>query len=172
MDYSVLIATISLAISLVLSYLEIKRRWLKLHFSITSIDVINGKGNEVFVILYLTFVNNSTIPKVIYRLDSELLDNYQIVEVIGEPDSELTLKKFKAFGSDYRVGVARFDDIATFPLDVEPQHSKTVLLPVIISPVQPPRPAHSDVKRETIGYFVAFDYRERILAKAILKIPV
>ena len=69
MNFSVWIATISLVISLILSFLEINRRLRKPHFSITGVDVISGRGNEIFVVLYLTFLNNSTIPITIYRLD-------------------------------------------------------------------------------------------------------
>ena len=170
MNYSVLIAAISLVISLFLSCLEIKRRWHKIHFAITYVDKISGKGNEVFVVFYLSFVNRSTIPKIIFRLDSELLENYQVSEVHGEPDSELSTRIFQAFGNVNRLAKARFDDIASFPLDIEPLHSRTVLLPVIISPVQPLRSDNSSMK--TIGHFVAYDHRNRIMAKAAIKIPV
>ena len=172
MDISLLIASISLAISLFLIYIEMERRWRKLHLSITSVDVIEVYDNQAFVIFYLSFVNRSTIPKSIHRLDSELLDDYKIIEVHGEPNSELTQREFRPFGSGCRGCSLRFDDITEFPLDVEPLHSRTVLIPVLISPVLPLHSDRSKRKMKLIGHFVAFDYRNKMLAKADIEIPI
>ena len=143
-----------------------------MHFSITSMDLIDGLDGILFVVFYLSFVNNSTIPKSIYLLDSELQDNYQIVEVHGEPSSELNRREFRPFGNVGKGCVLRFDDIAEFPLDVEPLHSKTVALPVLISPIQFERYENSASRNKLIGYFVACDYRNRIMTKTPIEFPV
>ena len=172
MDYSFWIAIAALTLSMFLAYLEIMRRRGKLHFSITSMDLVDGLDGELFVVFYLSFVNNSTIPKSIYRLDSELLENYQIVEVHGEPSSELNRREFRPFGNVGKGCALRFDDTAEFPLDVEPLHSKTVALPVLISPVQFERYKNSTSRNKLIGYFVAFDYRDCIMSKTPIEFPV
>ena len=172
MNYALLIASISLIISVFFGYLEINRRWSKLFFAVHNVEAISGSENKVFLVAYLTFVNNSTIPKVIYHLKSELLENYQISVVSGEPDSELSTRIFRAFDNGHRGFRARFDDIASFPLDIEPLHSKTVIFPVIISPVPPLPPDTSKVDMKLIGYFVALDHRNKILAKAPIRLPL
>ena len=82
------------------------------------------------------------------------------------------MRIFQAFGNDYRVAKARFDDILSTPFDVEPLRSKTVLFPVIISPVQPLRSGSSDTKEKAIGHLIAFDHHNHKLAKVALEIPV
>jgi hypothetical protein len=172
MDYSFWIAIASLALSLFLLYIEIMRRRGKLYFSITSMDLVDGFDGKLFVVFYLSFINNSTIPKSIYRLDSKLLENYQIVEANGVPSSELNRREFRPFGSGCKGCVLRFDDIAEFPRDVEPLHSKTVALPVLISPVQFERYENSILSNKLIGYFVAFNYKNQVIAKAPIEFPV
>ena len=171
MDYSLLIASVSLGLSVYLVYLEIRRRRGELHFSITSTRFVDANEDQSFVVLYLSFVNTSTIPKVLYRMDSELLEGYLLGEVHGELDFGLKLSQYRAFGIGGKGCVLPFDDTPSFPLDIEPLRSRTVAFPVIISPVRPSRYEGSEFRKKCIGYLVVFDHRKNILAKAPLEIP-
>ena len=172
MDYAVLIASISLVISLILSYLEISRRRRKLYFSVKNVELIDGFGGELFVVYYISFVNAASIPKTVYLLDTELKENYRVSEVQGTPNSDLTLLTYRPFGIECKGCVLRFDDVNQFPIDIEPHHSKTISLPLKLSPFDFSRYDRGQLKMKTIGYFVAFDHKKHVLAKAPIDVPV
>ncbi|OGO21801.1 MAG: hypothetical protein A2Z28_04570 [Chloroflexi bacterium RBG_16_51_9] len=134
-------------------------------------EPIEGVKGELFVVFYLSFVNPSTIPKSIYRLNFEPQEKYQLHGVNGVPNSELTQMRYRPFGNDCKGCVLPFDDIAVFPLDVEPLHSKTVALPVLISPFQFERNERSKLSNKLIGHLVAFDHQNHQMTKAPLEFP-
>ncbi|MGD0795757.1 MAG: hypothetical protein ABR958_09315 [Dehalococcoidales bacterium] len=173
MDYAILIAGVSLAISLFVAYLEISRRWRKLYFSVTNVDLVDGLGDELFVVFYLGFVNTASIPKSVYLIDTKLKENFRVTDVQGTPNPELTIKTYRPFGMQCKGCALRFDDVEVGPFDVEPYHSKTITLPLKLAPFDFSHFEHgrqSTMKR--IGYFVAYDHKKHVLAKAPIDVPV
>ena len=131
------LAIIALILSLGLTFVEIRRRLYGLHFEITDTRVIDIRDNKAYLLVGLSIVNPSTMPKTIYQIDSQPLGNYQISEVPAEQNFEQSVVTFAPLGNAGMVAKVRLDDTASFPLDVEPLHSKTVYLGVAISPVFP-----------------------------------
>lgn len=129
-----ILAIIALALSLALTFIEVRRRLHGLHIQITDERVICIQGNTVYLLVGLSIVNPSTMPKIIYQIDFQPLENYQICGVPGEQNFEQSVVTFAPLGSSGAVAKIRLDDTASFPLDVESLHSKTVYLGLAISP--------------------------------------
>jgi len=166
-----ILAAVALALSLALTFIEVRRRLYGLHFEITDTKVIDAQANTIYLLLGLTIVNPSTITKTIYRIDSHPLKNYQISEVTGEQNFEQSLVTFQPLGIAGRGIRVRLDDTASFPLDVEPHHSKLVYLGIAVSPIPPSPPQVSTLPKQTYGYLLGFDYRQKQIAKIALKHP-
>jgi hypothetical protein len=165
-NLSDILAAIALAVSLILAGIEIKRRLSRLHLKFTGITVICRQTNTLYLLLHLTIMNTSSITRTIYRIHFQPQGNYQISEVTGVQDFSQSLVTFQPLGSSGRGIQVRLDDIALFPLDVEPLHSKSCFLAIALSPIsvaqlaESPRPSLG-----TVGYLLAFDYRQRKIAK-------
>lgn len=169
LTYPDILSSIALFLSLVLAIIELKRRLHKLQLRITGVDGIGGQATTIYVLIHLTVVNPSSMPKTIYGIRFESRGKYHVYEVPGKPDLLQSLVTFQPppgiLGSPMQV---RLDDTASFPLDVEPHHSKKVYLAVAFSPVSPPLSGEQRPRAETYGYLIAFDHR----LKQITKIPI
>ena len=163
---------IALILSLCLTIIEVRRRLYGLHLNMSGITMFDHHGDTIYLLLHLTIFNPSSITRTIYQIEFQPQGDYRIVVVHGEQDLSQSLVTFRRTGSAGLGVRMRFDDVAYFPLDVEPLHSKTVLLAVALSPIPPrPLPASETLTGEVFGYFLAFDYRKRLIAKLRLQLP-
>ena len=172
-NLSDILAAIALVLSLGLVFIEVQRRLCGLHLNITGVTPIDGRANTLYLLLHLTIVNPSTITRTIYQIQFQPLENFQISEVPGAQNFEQSLVTFQPLGDAGRGVVVRLDDTASFPLDVEPLHSKNVFLGISLSPVSLPQNDTPKVSSSKIfGYLLAFDYRNKRIAKVALEGPL
>jgi hypothetical protein len=166
------LTVIALILSSYLTIIEIRRRLYGLHLNISGITMLDQHSNTLYLLLHLTIFNPSSITRTIYQIEFQPQGDYRIVVVRGEQDLSQSLVTFRCSGSA-GVGVRmRYDDVAYFPLDIEPLHSKTALLAVALSPAPTrPLPASETLDGEIFGYFLAFDYRKKQIARLRLQLP-
>jgi len=173
-NLSDLIAAIALLLSLTLACLEISRRLSKLHFKVTNLTLIDVVDNKIGLLLHLTIMNPSMLTRTVYKMDFEPLDGYQIKQIGGIQDFEKALVTFRPFGDIGKAILTRLDDVAGFPLDIEPHHSRTVYIAMTISPI--PRPLSVELSKKPIlhmfGYLVGFDYKDKPIAKLLIELPL
>jgi hypothetical protein len=169
-NVSDLMAGIALALSLCLAGIEIRRRMYKLHLRITGHEVLAGYKQSVFVLFHLTIVNPSSMPKIIYGIRFQPQEGFSFYEVPGEPNLVQSLTTFRP---PHRIPgnlvQVRLEDTASFPLDIEPLHSKKVYLALALSPVSPAQ--SGNYKLRLYGHLVAFDYRMKDIAKVPILMP-
>jgi hypothetical protein len=161
------VASVSLLISLVLIVWEVRRRLFKLHFKVIGISPIGEwVVNVRYLLLDLAFYNPSTITRTVYQIQFQPLEGFRLDEVAGVPDFSKALVSFQSpAGGGVQV---RSEDTASFPLDVEPLHSKTVFLAVAVTIESPKSLLVSKEKNLNFGYIVALDPNQKKIAKVCL----
>lgn len=166
-------AYIALLLSLTLAVIEIRRHFHGLRLNITGVNVIDGRDSMLYLLLHLTVVNPSTITRTIYQIEFQPLESFQISEVPGVQDFAQALVTFQPLGIDGRGIQVRLNDTASWPLDIEPLHSKTVFLCIALFPVSLSQPvALQTPSWKIFGYLLASDYRKKQIAKVALEGPL
>lgn len=75
------------------------------------------------------------MPKTVYQIDFQPLGDFQIALIDGVQDFANHLVTFRPCGEGGRGAMVRLEDTASFPLDVEARHSKSIYLALGISPI-------------------------------------
>lgn len=168
-----IISSISILISLYLLFVELYRRNRNPHLSINGITLIDAHVNTIYLLLHVAIVNNSSIAKTIYQMSFQPLENFHIDEVPGEQNFEQSLVTFRPLGSSGKAILVRLEDTASFPLDIEPHHSKLAFLAIGVHPISLEQYEHQKIKtNKTFGYIEAFDYHHKRIAKVDLSGPI
>jgi hypothetical protein len=163
------LAGCALGLSLILAFIEIRRRFYVLHFEVTDERPIDKVNNTLYILIGLTIYNPSSMPKTVYLIDFQPLEKYNISELSTIQNFEESTVTFVTGGNSAKV---RLDDTASFPLDIEPLHSRTVYFGVAVSPILPLPPKDSrPVGWKNYGYLVGFDYRHKQIVKILLRYP-
>lgn len=167
-EFSDIIAIIALGISLILSFFEVQRRWRGLQLRIRGISLINATNDALYLLVDRSIVNPSSIPKTIFRIDFKPTDNFEISAVPGKQDFEKALVTYQTPGTIQSAIQVRLEDTVSFPLDIEPHHSKGVYFAISVSPITIPAP----VSKRKFASLLAKDYREKRIASVDLVGPV
>lgn len=172
MNASFWIALISLLISLSILFLQFYQRRRKIYMEIAHYHLIDGLNETLYFAVDLAFVNQASVSKTIYQIRFQPREGYQISEVQGEPNFELKIVTFRSFPAG-KSAVFQSGDVYSLPLDIEPNHSKSVYLAVGVNPISFSRYESSkELFPTSVGWLVAIDYKKRIVARADLLIPL
>jgi len=170
---SIIISAFALALSLGIILLELHRHFRRLHIVISLGEPIDFGIETAYILLNIVIVNTSYIAKTIYRIQFQPLGNFQISEVPGVQDFATALVTYRPLGETGRAIAVRLEDTASWPLDIEPLHSRSVYLAIAVSPV--PLKQLSVSRATTLkefGYLIALDVHGRCLAKVALETPI
>jgi len=172
LNYGFIISLISLFISFYLLFLEFWRHRQKLYMAIMHYVLIDGLNETLYFALNLAFVNQASVSKTIYQIHFQPLAGYQISEVPGEPNFELKTVTFRPFQGG-KAACFQLDDVYSLPLDIEPNHSKSVYLALAVHPISFSRYESSrELVRTQVGFLVAVDHKNHTVARVALLIPL
>jgi hypothetical protein len=139
---------------------------------IKNYHLIDGLNDTLYIALDLAFVNPASVAKTIYQIRFQPQEGYQIFEVPGVPNFELKTVTFQPF-SGGKSACCKSDDIYSLPLDIEPNHSKSVFLVVGVHPLPFSRFESSKELHPTpVGSLLAVDHNSHTIARADLLIPL
>jgi hypothetical protein len=133
---------------------------------VVDLDSILGReSDKVCISLNLKIVNGSSLPVTIQGIRIEPVKGRRLdaVLVVQEPGTDVVTLRF--FQKPPLVCKVRSDQIADFPLDIDPHHSKVVVLPLIASPVLPSTSIHGDTTPDLWGTLVLLGQRGKYLTR-------
>jgi hypothetical protein len=139
--------------------------------SILNVSVIDGLGDTLFLVLHIGIVNSASVAKTIYQIHSQPLEGFHFSEVPGLPDLERNLVTFQPFTKANSIQV-KLEDNYSMPLDIEPNHSKSVYIAIGIQPIDPSK--YENTKKSVwkkVGYLVMLDHHKKPLSKVDVEMP-
>jgi hypothetical protein len=172
MTTSDIIASIALAISGGIVALDVWRHRLPLHMSIWGKEWLGSCGDTAYVLVNLVLINPSQSSQTVYRVEFQPQGQFQIREVPGEPLLERGLVRWPPEAEGVKEPMAKSEDVISWPLDVEPLHSKSGYFVLAVSPIPLKRWENSRlVHPQVIGHIVALNHKGKILQSIDLLIP-
>lgn len=166
MNYADIVSTFALFISLTLVGIELYRALQPLHFSVLHVTLIDYDKGIHYILADIAIVNASSISKTVYQIDFQPLKDFQIALIDGVQDFATGLVTFRPLGEGRRAAQVRLEDTASWPLDIEAHHSKSVFLALSVSSIPFESPQDSLPKK--FGYIRALNIHGKCIAKAQL----
>ena len=135
MDYALLIASLSLVISVLAILVSLSQYFRTPHVSVGMRQIIDFGDKTIYMLYHISFHNPSSIAKTIDQIHPIPQEGFQLDEVSPQSDFEKGLATFEPNGIARKTIVIRFEDTLSLPLDVEPHHSKSAFYAVAIRPI-------------------------------------
>ncbi len=144
------VGVLGFLLSLFLAWAEIQRRFRKLRLIVNTSELFAFGNETAYVRLYLSLINDATIPRTIYRLRFVEVDGIHVDRAIGSANLVEKTVAFSPDAESVRPFHLLLDDVATWPLDVEPHHSRSFYEVLTVAPI-PLAPAdRPDLKDQEI----------------------
>ena len=171
-EIGIIVGVLGFCLSVALFYIDLRRRRSGLRLVVNSSELFGFSDGVAYARVYLSLINRATIPRTVYRLRFREVEGIRIGLVPGLPN---LVDRIVTYSPGAESWVEPFQlllaDIASWPLDVEPQRSRSFYEVLTVAPISPPSPDGKGVERTIAIPVRAEDENGKALATSELRVP-